>query len=150
MNILFIGMYPDEYSKYRNVFFQNLIFAMADAGVDCTVISPVPVTRYRRAVLYVSKERIDTTPKGNKVQVIHPRYISLSSKEIGPINTGYYSEKLFQKAALKTAKKLTDRYDAVYGHFLLAGGLLPLRADSVPTGRRMTPTGISCVRRQTD
>lgn len=123
MNILFVGMYPDEYNKYRNVFFQNLIFAMADAGVNCTVISPVPVTKYRRAISVVSKERIDTTPRGGKVRVIHPRFISLSSKKIGPINTGYYSEILFQKAALKAAKELTETFDAVYGHFILAGGL---------------------------
>ena len=116
-------MYPDEYNKYRNVFFQNLIFAMADAGVNCTVISPVPVTKYRRAISVVSKERIDTTPRGGKVRVIHPRFISLSSKKIGPINTGYYSEILFQKAALKAAKELTETFDAVYGHFILAGGL---------------------------
>ena len=123
MNILFVGMYPDEYNKYRNVFFQNLIFAMADAGVNCTVISPVPVTKYRRAISMVSKERIDTTPRGGKVRIIHPRFISLSSKKIGPINTGYYSEILFQKAALKAAKELTETFDAVYGHFILAGGL---------------------------
>ena len=123
MNILFVGMYPDEYNKYRNVFFQNLIFAMADAGVNCTVISPVPVTKYRRAISVVSKERIDTTPRGGKVRVIHPRFISLSSKKKGPINTGYYSEILFQKAALKAAKELTETFDAVYGHFILAGGL---------------------------
>jgi len=123
LNILFVGMYPDEYNKYRNVFFQNLIFAMADAGVNCTVISPVPVTKYRRAISVVSKERIDTTPRGGKVRVIHPRFISLSSKKIGPINTGYYSEILFQKAALKAAKELTETFDAVYGHFILAGGL---------------------------
>lgn len=123
MNILFVGMYPDEHNKYRNVFFQNLIFAMADAGVKCTVISPVPVTKYRRAIATVSKERIDVTSKGSKVRVIHPRFVSLSSKRIGAINTGYYSEKLFQKAALKAASKLSEPYDAVYGHFLLAGGL---------------------------
>lgn len=123
MNILFVGMYPDEYNKYRNVFFQNLIFAMADAGVNCTVISPVPVTKYRRAISKVSRERIDTTPRGGKIRVIHPRYVSLSSKRIGPINTGYYSEKLFQKAALKAAQRLTENFDAVYGHFILAGGL---------------------------
>ena len=33
MKILFVGMYPDEYSPYRNVFFQNLIYAMSDAGI---------------------------------------------------------------------------------------------------------------------
>ncbi|MBO5371021.1 MAG: hypothetical protein J6B23_10155 [Clostridia bacterium] len=44
LNALFVGMYPDNVNTYRNVFFQNLIFALADLGVDCTVISPVPIT----------------------------------------------------------------------------------------------------------
>lgn len=123
MKILFVGMYPDEYSKYRNVFFQNMIYAMADTGIECTVISPVPVTRYRRHLAQVSKERYDITAKGNKIRVLHPRYISLSNRKVGPINTGYYSEKLFQLAAYQAAKNLSDTYDAVYGHFILAGGL---------------------------
>jgi hypothetical protein len=46
INALFVGMYPNVVSPYRNVFFQNLIFAMADMGVDCTVVSPVPLTKY--------------------------------------------------------------------------------------------------------
>lgn len=123
MNILFVGMYPDEYNKYRNVFFQNLIFAMADAGVKCTVISPVPVTKYWRAITTVSKERIDITPKGSKVRVIHPRFMSVSAKRIGPFQTGVYSEKLFEHAVRKAASRLDDKFDAVYGHFILAGGL---------------------------
>ena len=124
-------MYPDEFNKYRNVFFQNLIFAMADAGVNCTVISPVPLTKYRKYISKVSKERIDITSKGNKVRVIHPRYISLSSKRIGRINTGYYSEKLFQKAAINAALKLTEPFDVVYGHFILAGGLSAIKVGRI-------------------
>lgn len=136
MNILFVGMYPDEYNKYRNVFFQNLIFAMADAGVKCTVISPVPVTKYRRAIATVSKERIDVTPKGSKVRVIHPRFVSVSAKRVGPIQTGVYSEKLFEYAARKAASRLEDHFDAVYGHFILAGGLSAIqigRARRIPS-----------------
>ena len=83
MNILFIGMYPDEVNKYRNVFFRNLIYAMADMGINCTVVSPIPVTRYRANTLRVSKQRVDTTPKKSKVEVYHPRYISFSAKKIG-------------------------------------------------------------------
>lgn len=127
MNILFVGMYPDEYMPYRNVFFQNLIFAMADAGVECTVISPVPVTRYRKNLKKVSTHRVDKTPKGSKVNVYHPRYISLSSKHIGSFNTGIWSEKLFQNCALKMARKLSQDFDAVYGHFFLSGGLAAIK-----------------------
>lgn len=131
MNILFVGMYPDEYNKYRNVFFQNLIFAMADAGIKCTVISPVPVTKYRKAITKVSKERIDVTPKGSKVRVIHPRFVSVSAKRVGPIQTGVYSEKLFERAAKKAASRLNDQFDAVYGHFILAGGLSAIQIGRI-------------------
>lgn len=127
MRILFVGMYPDEYSIYRNVFFQNLIFAMADAGNECTVISPVPVTRYRRHLKIVSHKRIDKTPNENEITIYHPRYISVSSKKIGGINSGLFSEALFQKCALKAVQKLEKCYDVVYGHFFLLGGLAAIR-----------------------
>ncbi len=123
MKILFVGMYPNEYNKYRNVFFRNLIFAMADAGVSCTVVSPVSVTKYRGAIGRIARERTDYTPMGNPVRVIHPRYYSLSAKKIGPIHTGVWTERLFQRAVRKTVRKLDEPFDAVYGHFLLAGGL---------------------------
>lgn len=127
MNILFVGMYPDEYNQYRNVFFRNLIYAMADAGVKCTVISPVPITRYRKHIKEVSQSRLDHTPKGNCVHVYHPRYISLSSKKIGTFNTGIWSENLFQKSAIKASRKLDEKFDAVYGHFFLSGGLAAIK-----------------------
>ena len=127
MNILFVGQYPDEYNKYRNVFFQNLIFAIADAGVNCTVISPIPVTKYRSHLKDVSRERIDHTSKGSSIRVMQPRYVSLSCKRIGSIHTGIYSEMLFEKAVLQEAKRLNDQFDAVYGHFFLMGGLAAIR-----------------------
>lgn len=136
MNILFVGMYPDEYSPYRNVFFQNLIYAMADAGVKCTVISPVPITKYKKNIKIVKRHRIDTTSNGFIVNVYHPRYISLSSKHFGPFNTGVLSEKLFQKCAIREAKRLYGKYDAVYGHFFLSGGLAAIkigRIFNIPT-----------------
>lgn len=125
--MLFVGMYPDKVSPYRNVFFQNLIYAMADSGVECTVISPIPITRYRTKTRYVSKKRKDITPRGNTVTVYHPRYISLSSKRIASLNTGIWSEKLFEEAAISLANKLKGKFSAVYGHFFLSGGLAAIR-----------------------
>ena len=123
MNILFVGMYPNKVNPYRNVFFRNLIYAMADEGVNCTVISPVPVTKYRFATSSIPKETIDTTPNGNSVKVYYPRYVSVSSKKILGFNTGILTEKLFNKSAVKVAKSLNDKFDAVYGHFFISGGL---------------------------
>lgn len=129
--ILFVGMYPDEVNKYRNVFFQNLIYAIADEGVECTVISPVSLTKYRKNIDKVSKMRIDYTPSGNSVLVYHPRYISFSSKKIACFNTGVLSEYFFQKAALDTYKKIHRSFDCVYGHFFLSGGLAGVKIAQI-------------------
>ncbi len=127
MKILFIGMYPDEVYPYRNVFFQNLIYAIADNGHNCTVISPIPITRYKNRVKQIPYCKDDYTNKKNKVNVLYPRYISLSNKRIIGVNTGLFSEKLFQKAAIQCAKKLDDDFDVIYGHFFLAGGLAAIK-----------------------
>ncbi len=124
---LFVGMYPNNVNKYRNVFFQNLIFEIADSGVDCTVISPVPVTKYRNRIKEIPRHQEHTTPKGNKVSVYYPRYISASSKQIGKFNTEKISEALFEKSALKTALSLDGQFDFVYGHFVLYGGLAAIK-----------------------
>ena len=131
MNILFVGMYPNKINPYRNVFFRNLIYAMADEGVNCTVISPVPVTKYRFATPSIPKETIDKTPNGNSVKVYYPRFISVSSKKILGFNTGILTERLFDKSAVRVAKSLTEKFDAVYGHFLLSGGLSAINIGKI-------------------
>lgn len=126
--ILFIGMYPNNVNQYRNVFFQNLIFAIADSGVECTVVSPIPVTSYGKKVKTIPKETFHHTPKGSSVKVYYPRYISASSKQILSFNTEHISEYLFEKSAMSVVEKLDDDFDAVYGHFFLYGGLAAVKA----------------------
>ncbi|MBQ4528073.1 MAG: glycosyltransferase family 4 protein [Clostridia bacterium] len=127
INALFVGMVPDNVNSYRNVFFQNLIFALADKGVDCTVISPVSVTQYRGKVKTIPKVTKQITPGGKEVTVYYPRYFSASAKQVGPFNTIHISESLFEKAALRIAKKLKKKFDFVYGHFFLNGGLAAIK-----------------------
>lgn len=134
--ILFVGMYPNNVNKYRNVFFQNLIFAIADSGVACTVVSPVPVTRYRQHTRLIPKETTHYTSKGTPVKVYYPRYCSASSKQILFFNTEHISEYCFEQSAMKVVRTLKDRYDAVYGHFFLYGGLAAIKAGqylNIPT-----------------
>ena len=120
-------MYPNAVSPYRNVFFQNLIFAAADSGVDCTVISPVPVTKYGTKIKDIKYKTVHKTPAGASVTVYYPRYISASSKQIGKFNTEKLSEKWFEDSAVRAVKKLTEKFDFVYGHFFLYGGLAAVR-----------------------
>ena len=106
VSALFIGMYPNTVNTYRNVFFQNLIFAMADMGVKCTVISPIPITKYRLESRKIDFKTIHTTPKGAKVTVYYPKYISVSSKNIGGFNTEIISEKWFEDSVIRTIKRI--------------------------------------------
>lgn len=124
---LFVGMYPNEINKYRNVFFQNLIFAIADTGVLCTVISPVSITKYGKSISEIPLKQTHTTPNGSNVIIYYPRYISASSKQIGRFNTEKISEMTFERVALKSAKKLKSKFDFVYGHFVLYGGLAAIK-----------------------
>lgn len=128
---LFVGMYPNEVNKYRNVFFQNLIFAIADLGIDCTVISPVSITKYLNRVKEIPKCEVQKTKKGNNVKVYYPRYLSASSKQIGSFNTERISEFSFELAAIKAAKRLRGRFDFVYGHFVLYGGLASIKIGKI-------------------
>ncbi len=127
INALFVGMYPNTVSPYRNVFFQNLIYAIADMGVNCTVISPVPITKYRLNVKNIKYKTIHKTTTGAEITVYYPRYVSASSKQIGRYNTEKLSEKWFEDSVMKTVKKLDKKFDFVYGHFFLYGGLAAVR-----------------------
>ena len=122
-NILFVGNYPNKIDKYRNVFFRNLIYSIADRGYKCTVIMPLSITHYRKKAFSVPFEVDDITPNGNHVHVLYPKCITYSAKKIGKWSTGRLSEHSFQRAAVRAASKLKDRFDCVYGHFFLEGGL---------------------------
>lgn len=125
--ILFVGIYPNILQENRNIFFRNLIYAMADKGEDCYVISPVSVTRYRKNISKIPKEEIQTTPKGAKVHVFYPRCFSASSIDLKVFNTDVISEYVFEKSVVSTALKLNIDFDAVYGHFFLQGGLAAIK-----------------------
>lgn len=131
-NILFIGNYPNPADPYRNVFFQNLIFSMADMGIHCTVIMPVSITHYKDKAFTIPFSKEDTTPKGNRIKVYYPKCITYSSIKIGTWNTERLSEKSFQHTAVKTAMTMKEKFDCVYGHFFLEGGLA-----AVAIGRKM-------------
>lgn len=129
--ILFVSGYPNNIDKYLYVFFRNLIFALADIGVECYVVSPVSVTKYRRRVFAIPKEEVQFTSKGNKVYVKYPRFISTSSKQVGKFNTGYLTNMNYINAVIKAVKELKIDFDAVYGHFFISGGLAAIKVGNM-------------------
>ena len=55
--------------------------------------------------------------------MFYPRCLTYSARKIGRWNTGILSEYSFQRCAIRQAKKLKGKFDCVYGHFFLEGGL---------------------------
>ena len=119
--ILFIGGYPNTEEPVRNVFFQKLVWEIANQGIECCVIAPVPIRG--KTSLGIKNESIETTNKGLKIRVYRPKYFSYSSRNIFGFNTLILSELAFRKAAKRQARKIDFDFDAIYGHFILRGGL---------------------------
>ena len=130
-NILFIGMYPNRVNEYRNVFFRNLIYAIADLGVKCTVLSPVSVTKYKTDVFKIKYHTVDRTDNGSEIDVYYPKYISASAIQIGKWNTMKLTERLFKRAVFRAMKHINTMFDCVYGHFFLHGGLAAIKAGRI-------------------
>lgn len=126
-SILFIGWYPNPVEKYKNVFFQNLVYEMARQGNSCTVISPVSYMKYREKIREIPVYFEDCLERNVIVYTYYPRTISASSIKIGSFNTEHISEECFERTALDCAKTLKRRFDCVYGHFFLYGGLAAVR-----------------------
>ncbi len=126
-NYLFIGWYPNPVDKYKNVFFQNLIYEIARQGNNCTVISPVSYMKYRKKIWDIPEHFSDKLSENVIVDTYYPRTISASSIQIGSFNTEHISEECFEHAALNCAKSLKRKFDCVYGHFFLYGGLAAVR-----------------------
>lgn len=122
-NLLFIlDGYP--YKTGRScVFVRNMIVAMADMGINCTVIAPqiiTPSNILKRGLPYHHK---DITPNGNGVDVYAPRYVYYPGK-LGFVKASMDNH---LRAVLKTIKKERIEFDAVYGHFVFQCGLTAAR-----------------------
>lgn len=123
MRALFIGSYPNQLEPHRSVFFRELICQMARQGVDCTVITPVSVTKYKKSVFRIPEHDIEELPGGAVVEVFRPRYLSFSAKKVGAWNTIHLTLGAFDAAVMAQVRKLDRQFDFVYGHFFLGGGL---------------------------
>ena len=80
--ILFVGGYPNAIDINLYVFFRNLVHAIADKGVECHVVSPVSLTRYKANINKISRHHEEKTESGSIVHVHHPRYLSFSQKHL--------------------------------------------------------------------
>ena len=103
--ILFFGDYPNALERNLNVFFQNLIYQVADEGVECTVIAPVSITKYRNRIRQIPYYREEYTKDKHIVKVYSPKFVSYSCKHFGKIDTHVWTIKTMRRAALRVVER---------------------------------------------
>lgn len=123
MKALFIGSYPNPVEPFRSVFFRELIYEMANQGIECTVISCVSITAYKNKILQIPKYSVEVLENGRKIEVYRPHIMTYSAKKIGKWNTMFLTQKSIENTVLKLVGKINKSFDFVYGHFFLGGGL---------------------------
>lgn len=101
------------------VFVRNLIVAIADMGIHCTVIAPqimTPGTLKQRRIPYYHTDRSNN---GSEIPVYAPLYLYY------PANLGLtkLSMNHHLKAVMRTIRKEKIEADAIYGHFIFQCGL---------------------------
>ena len=123
MNICIITHgYPTPINPSMFVFVDQLACAWADLGLKVTVINPIPLfVEYFDKNRYYKKSWEKETHNGHSIGVISPRYLRISDRKIGIIDTQKVSYKGFHRVVADSIKKMPDKPDVLYSHFLPAG-----------------------------
>jgi glycosyltransferase involved in cell wall biosynthesis len=113
------GNYPSPAYPNRGTFVRQLVEAVAEQGVRCTVIHPGKLNEWWRERC-AAKHRGGTSEAG--VNVCRPLTLSLSNRRLGSFNTFTLTHASFQRAVWRALRCQSETPDAVYGHFLYPAG----------------------------
>lgn len=132
--IIAVG-YPSNQNLADGQFARQFAHAIARQGVRCTVIHPLARHRLLRpgAPSFYSVESAGT---GNTVEVLRPRFVSLSIKpkyvSLGNIGPNMITLHNFTRAVYRTLRNFNEKPDALYGIFMYPAG-----AAAMVVGKRL-------------
>lgn len=121
MHIVFIaGTYPTPSRPEKAPFLQQFVWAMARQGHRCTVLNPTSLFDRRHGPL---PERYSSEDAGNgkRVTVQRPRFLSCSSRKLGWLHTGRWTNATFTRCVTRNVKAVGSP-DVIYGHFMYPSG----------------------------
>lgn len=127
MKITFItNKYPNPVEENVLVFLQQLVWSMADKGIECTVICPVPVNINPKYIKFPYKT-YEKTENWSEVTVYFPKYIGFGQSEILGYNPARITTNNFTRAIRRVMSTMNSKPDAVYGHFVTPAGIAAAR-----------------------
>lgn len=122
MHVAFVASnYPSASRPDVGSFVRQFVWAMARQGRECSVIAPVSVFERKHGPL-PPRFAVEDAGAGRVVRVHRPRHLSYSSRKVGALHTGRWSNAAFAAAVLRTLPRLSRRPDVVYGHFMYPAG----------------------------
>ncbi len=119
--VISIGYPTDENPVFT--FVDQLVCALADEGVKCTVISPQSITKnIIRGIKLNPVKWSKVTKNNNRIDVYQPKYISFSEFKVLGFELGQALFDFFFERAVKRAyRKIKEKPTIIYGHFWSCG-----------------------------
>lgn len=124
--IIITNKYPNPVENNVLVFVQQLVWAMADEGVHCTVICPMPVNISPKYLKFPYK-KTEVTENGSVIDIYLPKYIGFGQSDIMVFNPARITTNNFTRAVNKVVTNMPEKPDAVYGHFVTPAGITAAR-----------------------
>lgn len=119
--------YPNAIEPNVLTFVQQLVWEMADIGVKCSVICPVPININLRYLRFPNK-KIEITENQSLIDVFFPKYIGFGDSHfVFGKSPAFITTYFFTKAVERVIKQFTNKPDAVYGHFIEPAGIAAAR-----------------------
>jgi teichuronic acid biosynthesis glycosyltransferase TuaC len=120
------SQYPNKVTPTCQVFVQQFVWALADRGIECTVICPLPIN-LKPALFKLPESTSEITDNGSIIKIYYPRFVSFGQQTIFGIKTARITTNLFHRAVKSTWLKLGSRPDVIYGHFFTPAGISAAR-----------------------
>jgi teichuronic acid biosynthesis glycosyltransferase TuaC len=117
--------YPCAAKPSWLVFVRQIAHAFARQGVETSVVCPLAIHRAIRG--RDQYQSVEDAGGGASVTVYRPRYLSISSRGFGRLNTFRLSCMTHHLAAQRVFKRRLRKVDALYGHFLYPSGACAAR-----------------------
>lgn len=118
--------YPNKITPAAQVFVQQFVWALAETGLECTVICPL-APNLNPMFLKVPSCVTETTYKGSTIKIYFPKFISLGQRDIIGLKTARITTELYYRAVLSTWKNLQNPPEVIYGHFITPPGICASR-----------------------
>ena len=122
--------YPSRADPTAFPFVREFAHAVARRGISISVVAPVPVHRGFGSGRPGCE--VESTTRGQAIEVFRPRYFSASAVQVGRWNSVEIGQASFERTVHRLFRRgLVAVPDAFYGHFLYPGG-----ATAVSLGMR--------------